>query len=302
MPNKIKPKRSYTSGAVPTTSDLETNEVAINWADGKAFTKNAAGNIVSVTLGGGSLSGSVTIPGLGDTAFDNVSLLMHMDGSGGTFVDSSGTPRTITAVGNATQSATQSRFGGKSLQCPAGGYLSVTSGSNFSFGAGVDFTVELWAYPTETPNRSGLFSNEYDGSTVGFTIAFSSSGTLGGVSGSSLFTGFFDNTSWKGIATSTSLTLNAWNHIAVSRISGTWSLYLNGTRLGTYFNNNAIPNVSTTWIGRDWGAPGVNGSFVGFIDDVRVTRNVGRYSGASIAVPTAAFANASSLTVPVVFT
>jgi len=56
MASKIKPKRSFTTGAVPTTSDLDTNEVAINWADGKAYTKNAAGNIVSVTLGGGSSS------------------------------------------------------------------------------------------------------------------------------------------------------------------------------------------------------------------------------------------------------
>lgn len=50
---KIRPKRSYTANSVPTTSDLDTNELAINWADGKAYTKNAAGNIVSVTLGGG---------------------------------------------------------------------------------------------------------------------------------------------------------------------------------------------------------------------------------------------------------
>jgi hypothetical protein len=52
MANKILPKRSYTSGSTPTTSDLQTHELAINWVDGKAFTKNAAGNIVSVTLGG----------------------------------------------------------------------------------------------------------------------------------------------------------------------------------------------------------------------------------------------------------
>jgi hypothetical protein len=58
VPNKIKPKRSYTANAVPTTSDLDANELAINWADGKAFTKNAAGNIVSVTLGGGGGGGS----------------------------------------------------------------------------------------------------------------------------------------------------------------------------------------------------------------------------------------------------
>ena len=52
MPNKIKPRRSYTTGAVPTTSDLDVNEIAISWADNKLFTKNSAGNIVSVTLGG----------------------------------------------------------------------------------------------------------------------------------------------------------------------------------------------------------------------------------------------------------
>lgn len=52
MPNKIKPKRSYTSGAVPTTSDLDTHECAINWTDSKLFVKNAAGQIVTVTLGG----------------------------------------------------------------------------------------------------------------------------------------------------------------------------------------------------------------------------------------------------------
>ena len=57
MPSKIKPKRSYTANAVPTTSDLDANELAINWVDGKAYTKNAAGNIVSVTLGGGGGSG-----------------------------------------------------------------------------------------------------------------------------------------------------------------------------------------------------------------------------------------------------
>lgn len=54
MPQKIKPKRSYTSGAVPTTGDLEANELAINWVDGKAYTKTASGNIVGITLGGGS--------------------------------------------------------------------------------------------------------------------------------------------------------------------------------------------------------------------------------------------------------
>jgi hypothetical protein len=52
MPDDILPLRSFTVGAVPTTSEISINELAINWADGKAFSKDAAGNIVSVTLGG----------------------------------------------------------------------------------------------------------------------------------------------------------------------------------------------------------------------------------------------------------
>ena len=58
MPNKVKLKRSYTAGAVPTSSDLDTNECCINWADSKLFVKNPAGQIVSVTLGGGGGGGS----------------------------------------------------------------------------------------------------------------------------------------------------------------------------------------------------------------------------------------------------
>lgn len=53
MPNKIKPKRSYTTSAVPTAAELEVNELAINWADGIAYTKDASGQIVSLTMGGG---------------------------------------------------------------------------------------------------------------------------------------------------------------------------------------------------------------------------------------------------------
>jgi hypothetical protein len=56
--NKVKPRRSYTANSVPLTTDLETHELAINWTDGKAFTKNAAGQIVTITLGG-SGGGSV---------------------------------------------------------------------------------------------------------------------------------------------------------------------------------------------------------------------------------------------------
>jgi hypothetical protein len=63
MPNKIMPKRSYTANAVPTVSgstpDIERNEIAINWADSKLYTRNSSDQLVSITLGGGGGGGSV---------------------------------------------------------------------------------------------------------------------------------------------------------------------------------------------------------------------------------------------------
>lgn len=51
MPNPIKPKRSYTAGKVPRTTELTQNELAINWTDGRLFTKNASGQIVAISPG-----------------------------------------------------------------------------------------------------------------------------------------------------------------------------------------------------------------------------------------------------------
>lgn len=48
MSQVIKIKRSETSSSTPSTSDLATHEIAMNVADQKIYTKNAAGNIVTV--------------------------------------------------------------------------------------------------------------------------------------------------------------------------------------------------------------------------------------------------------------
>ena len=63
MANKVKVKRTYTSGVTPTASELGPHEFAINWADGVVYVKAADGSIQSVTLGGsgGGGSGSANI-------------------------------------------------------------------------------------------------------------------------------------------------------------------------------------------------------------------------------------------------
>jgi len=48
MAQTIKLKRSNTSGAIPTSGQLELGEVAINTADGKMYFKDSSNNIVWV--------------------------------------------------------------------------------------------------------------------------------------------------------------------------------------------------------------------------------------------------------------
>jgi hypothetical protein len=378
MANKVKLKRSYTVGAVPLTTDLDVNEVAVNWADNKLFTKNSAGNIVSITLGGGGGGGSgedarweyfkpaaptgvtataanaqavvswtapavvvppvtdysvqfstnggttwttatdtvsaattATITGLtngtahvfrvaatngigtgaystasaavtptsGDPLFASVALLLPMDGTGSAFVDASATQKTITASGNATQSAAQSKWGGKSAYFDGGtGKLSVAPSSAFSFGTG-DFCVEMWVYPSGTSAFQTLFSTR-------------SSNT--GEDSNNIFLGFntgtltpivYTNSSV--LAGSASLSAGAWSHIAFVRETGVLSIYLNGTRIG-----NTSFTTSITGTNASIGLSETNEhQFSGYIDDLRVTAGSGssRYTGATITAPSAAF-------------
>ena len=58
MPNKVKVKRTYAAGVVPTTAELGPHEFAVNWADGIVYVKGPDGTIQSVTLGGSGGGGS----------------------------------------------------------------------------------------------------------------------------------------------------------------------------------------------------------------------------------------------------
>ena len=84
-----------------------------------------------------------------DPYFQNVSLLMHMEGSNGgtTFTDSSNYAMVPTVVGGAVTSTSQFKFGTASAY-----YNGTNSNLTFPYSslhslATGDFTVEAWVYP-----------------------------------------------------------------------------------------------------------------------------------------------------------
>ena len=250
-----------------------TSAIVTSLTNGSSYQFRVAG-VNGIGTGSYSTATSSVTPIAGDPYFGSVALLLHMDGSGSTFVDSSPTPKEVAAV-NATQSATQSRWGGKSAFFTGTSRLSSSTSSAFAFGTG-DFCVEMWVYPTGTSAFQTLFSTR-------------SSNT--GEDSSNVFFGFNTGTLTPIVYTnglvlsgSSSLSAETWSHIAFVRESGVISIYLNGTRIGNTSFTTSITGTNAS-VGLTQNS---EHQFSGYIDDVRVTSS-SRYTGSTITVPTAAF-------------
>ena len=210
-----------------------------------------------------------------DPVFNNVSLLLHGNGTNGstTITDNSPSPKTVTAVGNAQISTAQSKFGGASIAFDGSGdYLTVLNSSQFNFGVD-DFTIEAWFYRTSTaqfeiascgnPGADGFF---FTSNTSAINFGTGSAVVLA--------------------SSSTSLALNVWTHIAVTRSSNVTRLFANVIAGAT--TTNALNNLNSTTVFRVGANRAVNAFATGYIDEFRITKGVARYT-ANFTPPTAPF-------------
>jgi hypothetical protein len=207
-----------------------------------------------------------------------VSLLLHGDGTNGstTIIDSSPTPKTITANGNAQISTAQSKFGGASLAFDGtGDYLTIPSSSGFAFELN-DFTVELWLYRSGSGQQHLYDARDTGVNTNRIMLYLDSSSQLA----------YFGNGAAR-ITTTSVPTLSTWVHVALCRASGNSRLFLDGVQVGATFADtiSIVSPTATVAIGAaNTGATSLNG----YIDDLRITKGVARYT-ANFTPPTAAF-------------
>jgi hypothetical protein len=223
-------------------------------------------------------------PTVWDPNFLNVSLLLHGDGTNGstTIIDSSPSPKTVTAVGNAQISTAQSKFGGSSLAFDGNGDQFTAAGINPN---NADLTVECWLYLNAYPSNRAIIATNYTGTTTAtqlntFIFLILSTGAL------SAF-GALD-----GGATTAIIPLNTWVHVAFvyTHSNQTRIAYLNGVAGAAYsaenLTNTLTPNV---FIGGSSGATNIGTWWLnGYIDDLRITKGVARYT-ANFTPPTAPF-------------
>jgi hypothetical protein len=230
-------------------------------------------------IGTAIYTGPFVPPAAPVTAVTNTRMLLNMTNAGifdnATFAD-------VETVGNTQISTSVVKYGTGSISFDGSGdYLLLGSGSNtndYAFGSG-DFTIEMWIYPTAANSRM-----LYDGrptSAIGLqpTIYLNASNLLT----------FYTNGSDR--ITGSAPTLNTWQHIALVRSSGSTKLYISGTQTGsTYTDANVYVNGATRpIIGADGGNT-ANQNYAGYIDDLRVTKGIARYT-ANFTPPTGPFAN-----------
>ena len=212
---------------------------------------------------------------VGDVYFPQTKLLLPFDGANAatTTSDLSNRNGTVSFNGNASLSTAQSKFGGSSMYFDGtGDYLRVIDTYWNSALSSGDFTMECWAR-FNVDQYIALMSNR--GGSNGFAVVRSNSGASSGQIYLYFRVGTWVYMNYYG-GTRTTVTENVWYHIAFTRSGNTWRLFLNGTVEDTLTSSSNMTNGSSGSL--DVGQAYGSGRMAGWIDDLRITVGVARYT------------------------
>jgi hypothetical protein len=221
----------------------------------------------------------------GDPYFESVVLLLTADGTVGStsFIDRSWSPKTVTNNLGVLVSDAQVKFGQSAffdnsswnLQS-ASKYLRLPVVKDLLFEGG-DFTIEGWVYPTATPvatQYAGILAFRESTSSQSFSFLISGDG-----SGSLLFNVRIAGTTYS--CNSALPVANVWTHVAAIRRGGFMQCFTNGvggTAVAIQPGSLEVPSGLFPTIGLMNIGNLTSGNFRGYIDDLRVTKGVARYS------------------------
>lgn len=225
-----------------------------------------------------------------DPYWANVVLLVGAEGvdDSSIFIDESANGWPLSTNGSTQISTEQYRFGSSSMYQNAtdgssNDALVVGSSGTALSNLGAEFTIEAWGRMEALPSFWTVASV--------YVSTTSQRGWYFGYSSSTYRFVFYDTGGTQRIiSTSFAFSTGQWYHLAVDRdASGVVRLYVDGAMVGSATSSQTIRETSATpKVGSLGGFSNV--MFQGWLDEVRITKNVARYaSDDGFDLPTAAF-------------
>ena len=217
--------------------------------------------------------------GAADPYFNLNALLIHADSTNGktnqTYIDSSTGARTITTLGEPYQGTfTPFSLTGWSNYFNASGYFTFASNAAFGLGTG-DFTIETWIYLFANASSGGTNILDFRATATAVPWAFNVTN-----SGSGNFVGAYTSAGTTGVgANGTALALHTWYHIAITRASGTWKIFINGvdqTLTGSGYNRDLGSSNPITVGATVGGGTPLNG----YLSNLRIVKGTSLYTAA----------------------
>jgi hypothetical protein len=211
---------------------------------------------------------TLTVPTAPLTAVSGTQFLAGMTNAG---IYDGKMANNLETVGNAQVATSPVKYGSGSMYFPPtnGNYcVSPPNQPNLLFGTG-NFTIEAWVYPISfTNSASGAFGYGLSGGYVDWNLEINTSGAVL----------YIDNDAGR-FTSSSNLPANTWTHLCVVRTNTGVTMYFNGVSVGSYSTINNISGSSTSarlYVGTGAQVPGSR-QFIGYIDDLRITKGVARY-------------------------
>lgn len=229
-------------------------------AQNAGTTINAYVSNLNVIKGTAKYTTNFTPPTAPLTPVANTQLLLN--GTNATVYDNSGKVD-IELLGTAKVSTTVKKYSSSiAFDGSAGCYAKIINNSLVGYGTG-DFTIEFWVYKNTTSDM--FFIDSRTGDPQSTVCLYYTAGTI------RLYVSSADRITGGSIAT------GVWTHVALSRNSGITRLFLNGVQTGSNYADTTNYISQTTLIGIR-SVDLVSSPLNGYIEDLRITKGIGRYA------------------------
>jgi hypothetical protein len=266
-------------------STATTTSMVVGGRPSQSISTNGYLSSVRIVVGTAVYTANFTPPTAPLTAITNTQLLCNFTNGG---ITDATAKNVLETLGDAKISTAQSKFGGSSIAFDGtGDYLvsSPTATDLYAFGGG-DFTIEMWIYFNVVNTIQCVYDSRPASTQGNYPLIYlNSDGTI------RLWVDSADR------ITSSVLSSSTWYHVAVSRSGTSTRLFINGTQSGsTYTDSTSYLNASgRPWIGIN--AFNTTQGLNGYIDDLRITKGIARYTS-NFTAPTAAFPKSASASGP----